>query len=314
MCVLAAAFRQGRRAAMCQHKILNLFRFGEKPPVKYGMNLLLWNSVITEEHFPVLEALKNMGYDGVELPMFDLNGETYKKIGGKLKELGLGATAVTVCTKEANPIDADASVRQAGLDHLKKVIDMCALAGATHLCGPIHSALGEFSGAGRTPDEWNRAKDVLAQAADYAKENNVTLVVEYLNRFECYFLNCAADDAQFCREVGHSNLKMMYDTFHANIEEKSITAAIESCKDQMVHVHISENDRSTPGQGGINWDETFAALKKSGYSDGYLMIEAFGLALPELAAATRIWRKMFDTELKLAEDGLNFMKSRWENA
>ncbi len=284
----------------------------ENQNVKYGMNLLLWNSVITEEHFPVIEKLKDIGYDAVELPMFDLNGDTFKKLGAKLKELDLGATAVTVCTAEANPISPDAAIREAGLNHLKQAIDMCALAGATHLCGPIHSALGEFSGSGRTDDEWNYAKDILSKAADYAKDNNVTLVVEYLNRFECYFLNCAEDAGRFCREVGHSNLKTMYDTFHANIEEKSITDAVKACADQLVHVHISENDRSTPGKGGVNWNESFAALKEVGYSDGYLMIEAFGLALPDLAAATRVWRKMFDTELKLAEEGYNFMKSRWE--
>lgn len=280
--------------------------------MKYGMNLLLWNSVITEEHFPVIEQLKTMGFDGVELPLFDLNADMFNKIGAKLADLELGATAVTVCTAEANPISPDAAVRKAGLNHLRQSVDMCVLSGATHLCGPIHSALGEFSGTGRTDDEWNRAKDTLSQAADYAKDNNVTLVVEYLNRFECYFLNCAEDAGRFCREVGHSHLKTMYDTFHANIEEKSITAAVNACKDQLVHVHISENDRSTPGLGGVNWDESFAALKGAGYSDGYLMIEAFGLALPDLAAATRVWRKMFDTELKLAEDGLKFMKSRWE--
>ena len=280
--------------------------------VKYGFNLLLWNSVITEEHFPVMEQLKEMGYDGVELPMFDLNGDMFTQIGAKLSELELGSTAVTVCTEEANPISPDAAVRDAGLAHLKQAIDMCALAGSTHLCGPIHSALGHLPGTSRTEDEWKWGQDTLAKAADYAQENNITLVVEYLNRFECYFLNCAEDAGRFCREVGHPNLKTMYDTFHANIEEKSITGAVKACADQMVHVHISENDRSTPGQGGVNWDESFAALKEVGYDNGYLMIEAFGLALPELAAATCIWRKMYDTELKLAEDGLNFMKSRWE--
>lgn len=280
--------------------------------VKYGMNLLLWNSVITEEHFPIIEQLKTIGFDAVELPLFELNAENFSKLGKQLAELELGATAVTVCSAAANPISPEAAIREAGLNHLKQAIDMCALAGATHLCGPIHSALGEFSGAGPTSDEWKWAQDTLGTAADYAKENNVTLVVEYLNRFECYFLNCAADAARFCREVGHPNLKTMYDTFHANIEEKSITEAVKACADQLVHVHISENDRSTPGQGGVNWDESFAALKAVGYDDGYLMIEAFGLALPDLAAATRVWRKMFDTELKLAEDGLKFMKSRWE--
>ncbi len=280
--------------------------------MKYGFNLLLWTANVDESTFPTLEAIKSWGYDGVELPIFDFQAENFSKVGKKLNELGLGATAVTVCTAEENPISPDAAIREAGLTRLKNAIDMCAAAGATHLCGPIHSALGEFTGQGRTEDEWNWGKETLAQAADHAQANGVTLVVEYLNRFECYFLNCAEDTARFCREVNHPHLKMMYDTFHANIEEKSPAAAIKTCADQLVHVHISENDRSTPGQGGVNWDANFAALKEVGY-DGYLMIEAFGLALPELAAATKIWRRMYESEEQLARDGLAFMKSRWEN-
>lgn len=93
----------------------------------------------------------------------------------------------------------------------------------------------------------------------------------------------------------------MYDTFHANIEEKSITQAVKACADQLVHVHISENDRSTPGDGGVNWDESFLALKNANYCDGWLTIEAFGLALLELAAATRIWCRMFPSEEALGE-------------
>lgn len=279
--------------------------------MKYGMNMLLWTSDVTEDHFGVFEQLKEIGYDGVELPIFDMQAEKFKKVGDKLSELGLARTAVTVCTDEENPISPDAAIREAGLNRLKKAIDMCAASGATHLCGPIHSALGTFTGQGRTDDEWKHGQETLANAADYAGQNGVTLVVEYLNRFECYFLNCAEDCSRFTREVGHANLKMMYDTFHANIEEKSIRGAVQACQDQMVHVHISENDRSTPGEGGVNWDESFAALKEANY-DGWLMIEAFGLALPDLAAATKIWRKMFSDELTLAKNGLAFMKSRWE--
>ncbi|MGE0379151.1 MAG: sugar phosphate isomerase/epimerase, partial [Planctomycetaceae bacterium] len=77
------------------------------------------------------------------------------------------------------------------------------------------------------------------------------------------------------------------------------------------HEHISEPDRSTPGEGGVNWDASFAALKVVQYV-GWLMIEAFGLALPAHAAATKIWRRMFPTEEHLATEGLKFMKSRWE--
>jgi D-psicose/D-tagatose/L-ribulose 3-epimerase len=103
----------------------------------------------------------------------------------------------------------------------------------------------------------------------------------------------------------------MYDTFHANIEEKCIATAIRDCADQLVHVHISENDRSTPGEGHVDWDTSFATLKEVGY-DGWLVVEAFGLALPDLAAATKIWRRMFPTEEQLAKNALAFMKRRWE--
>jgi D-psicose/D-tagatose/L-ribulose 3-epimerase len=275
--------------------------------MKYGMNLLLWTSDVTEEHFPLLEQLKGLGYDGVELPVFDMQAEKFQKIGKQLDALGLGRTAVTVCTDTENPISGDAAVRKAGLDRLKKAIDMCAAAGATHLCGPIHSALGSFSGQGPTADEWGHGKDTLAKAADYAQANKITLVVEYLNRFECYFLTCAADAARFCREVQHPHLRMMYDTFHANIEEKNIAEAMRGCWDQTVHVHISENDRSTPGEGHVDWAATFKAIKELKY-DGWLMVEAFGLALPALAAATKIWRRMFPSEEYLARNALAFMK------
>lgn len=280
--------------------------------MKYGLNLLLWTSDVTEEHDDLLAKIKEWGYDGVEFPIFDTDEAKFKRLGDRLDSLGLGRTSVTVCAPEVNPISPDPAIRAAAVDYLKRATDMAAAAGSTHLCGPIHSALGEFSGAGRTADEWKYGQETLAKAADHAQSCDVTLTVEYLNRFECYFLNTAADCAQFIDEVNHPNLKMMYDTFHANIEEKDIAEAIKVCADQTVHVHISENDRSTPGDGHVDWETSFKALKETGY-DGWMTIEAFGLALPDLAAATRIWRKMFESEESLATRGLAFMKQGMEN-
>ncbi len=275
--------------------------------MKFGMNMLLWTSEVTEDHFPILDSLKAMGYDGVELPVFEMNEANFRKVGAKLDALGMGRTAVTVCTDAENPISPDSAIRAAGLARLKTAVDMCAASGCTHLCGPIHSAIGSFTGNGPTEDEWNWGKETLSLAADYAKSQNVTLVAEYLNRFECYFLTSAADAARFCREVNHTHLKTMYDTFHANIEEKNLAAAMQSAFDQVVHVHISENDRSTPGEGHVDWTTTFQMLKQLGY-DGWLTVEAFGLSLPALAAATKIWRRMYPSEEYLAEHSLAFMK------
>ena len=277
--------------------------------MKYGLNLLLWTSDPTDEYFPLLERIRGWGYDGVELPVFDHDVPKYAAAGAECDGLGLGRTAVTVCPEEADPIHEDAAVRRAAVDHLKGVLDGCAAAGAETLCGPLHSALGVFRGRGRTDAEWGRAKDVLREVGDHAADAGVMLALEPLNRFECYFLNTAAETARFCEELGHPSVKMMYDTFHAHIEEKDAAAAVRACSGELVHVHVSENDRGTPGEGQVNWEKNFHALSEAGY-DGWMVIEAFGLALPALAAATKIWRRMFPDEGHLAVHGLEFMKSR----
>jgi D-psicose/D-tagatose/L-ribulose 3-epimerase len=282
--------------------------------MKYGMNLLLWTGDMHDGMLPILESLKSMGFDGVELPLFNLDLDAWAKWGKRLDDLGLARTAVTVRGESDNPISADPKVRALGVENNKRTLECCQAVGATTLVGPYHSALGLFSGKGPTGDEWKCGVESMQYVAEFAEKVGVMLAVEYLNRFETYLLNCAADTARFVKEVNRPNCRMMYDTFHANIEEKSPRDAIRQAAHYIVHVHISENDRSTPGTGGVNWKANFDALKEIDY-DGWLMIEAFGLALPELVAATKIWRRMYQSEEQLARDGLAFMKSevrkRW---
>jgi len=283
--------------------------------MKFGMNLLLWTGDLSDDILPTLEMLKKLGYDGVEIPIFAPDEKKFGQWGKRLDELGLKCTAVTIRLEADNPISPDPKVRAAGIAATKATLDSCQAAGVETLVGPYHSALGLFSGAGPTADEWKWGVEGMQQVAEYAGQAGVMLGVEPLNRFETYLLNCSADGARFVREVGHPNCRLMYDTFHSNIEEKSISAAVKSCADVLVHVHISENDRSTPGAGGVKWDETFDALKSAGY-DGWMTVEAFGLALPEIAAATKIWRRMYQSEEQLARDALAFMKQqvakRWK--
>ncbi len=276
--------------------------------MKYGMNLLLWGGEVTDEMLPTMEKLKEMGFDGVELPLFNLDLD-YAKLGQQLTGLGLECTAVTVRNVEDNPISEDAAVRTAGIELSKRTLDCCAAAGVQTLCGPYHSALGHFSGAGPTADEWKWGVESMHAVAEHAGSVGVKLGVEALNRFECYFLNAHADAARFARDVNHPACGIMYDTFHSNIEEKDIVGTLTEIKNELCHIHISENDRSTPGAGNVNWEKNFTGISQIGY-DGWMVIEAFGLALPELAAATRIWRRMFDDELELARQGLAFMKEQ----
>ena len=285
--------------------------------MKYGMNFLLYTGDLGEDdtYLPTLSGLKEMGYDGVEIPIFDNGEEKYAAWGKRLDDLGLERTAVTIRTEDNNPISSDAAVRAKGVELTKATLDACAAAGATTLVGPYHSAIGLFSGAGPTEDEWKWGVDSMREVAEHAGKVGVMLGVECLNRFETYLLNTHKDSARFARDVGHANCKVMYDTFHCNIEEKSVSQAIRDCADVLCHVHISENDRSTPGTGLIRWDENFDTLREINY-DGWMVVEAFGLSLPEIAAATKIWRRMYESEEQLASDALAFMKrevgKRWE--
>ena len=277
--------------------------------MKFGMNLLLWTGAMNDDMIPVVASLKEMGYDGVEIPVFEDNIDLYTQWGARLKEMGLECTAVTVRGEEDNPISADPAVRALGIENNKRALDNAAAAGAVRLVGPYHSALGVFSGQGPTEDEWKWGVDSMRQVAEHAATVGITLGVEALNRFETYLLNTHADSARFVREVDHPNARMMYDTFHANIEEKDIAQAIRDCSDVCALVHISENDRSTPGTGNVDWDTNFNTLKEVGY-DGWMVVEAFGLALPELVAATKIWRRMYESEEQLAGDALKFMQEQ----
>jgi D-psicose/D-tagatose/L-ribulose 3-epimerase len=278
--------------------------------MKTGMNLLLWTTHVTEQHDAILDQIKILGFDAVEVPIFDTADlAPFERLGKRLTSLGLGATAVTVMGPETNPISPDPKVRDAAVAHLDRVLECGQAFGCEILCGPTHSAIGVFSGEGPTEDEFQYGVETLRRAAEKAQARNIKIATEYLNRFEIYFLTTAAQASRFVKAVDHPYFKMMYDSFHAHIEEKNQAAAIVTCAAETIHVHVSENDRGIPGTGQVRWDAFFDGLKQSHY-DGYLTIEAFGRALPALAAATKVWRDLFPDPMALCRHGLNFLKTR----
>lgn len=276
--------------------------------MKIGMNLLLYTTAPDEKMFPIAEKLKKIGYDGIEWPVLNCSRETAAKIRRFNEGTGLGATAVAVFGEGQNPLSDSAAERAAADRVIKEKLELTAELGGTILCGPLVQPLGFFTGKGPTPTEFGRCVEYLKKAGDEARKLGVTLVVEYLNRFEIYFLNTAADAARLCREVNHSNVKTMVDTFHANIEESNLYDAVQSAKPYLAHVHISENNRGIPGSSrSIQWDDFFRGLADAKY-DGWLTIEAFGQFLPDLAAAAKIWRQLFADPEDVSTQGFAFIQ------
>ena len=279
--------------------------------MKIGFNMLLWTTNLVEDQFDLLKKIKDVGYDGVEIPIF--GGEEkvshFANIGKALKDNGLDCTSVTVIPDEdRSPISNNEKSRTNALEYMKWAIDCSAALGSEILAGPYHQPLGIFSGEPPTQKEKEHAAKVHQDAADYAKQVSLKLSIEPLNRFECYFLNIGQDASDYVDLVDRDNFGYLYDTFHANIEEKDPVGIISKTIKNINHIHISENDRGTPGKGNIPWEETFDAIKNSGY-DGWLTIEAFGRALPDLAAATRVWRDFFPSKEEVYEEGYTFIKN-----
>lgn len=285
--------------------------------MKIGFNLLLYTGHVTEANFPLFKKLKAVGYDGIEIPIFDTSDPAhFKKIAKALADNDLQCTAVTVLPDEAhNAISPDAANRRGAVEHLKRVIECAHNAGVQTLCGPYYQVLGQFTGAFPTEDELNRAAEVHREIAPVAQAAGIKNAIEALNRFEAHLLNTMEQAASYVKRVNHPNFGTMYDTFHANIEEKDPLGAIETVfrTGKLNHVHISENDRGTPGRGHIDIPAAIAKLRSLGY-DGWLTIEAFGSALPDLAAATRVWRDFFPSPEQVYTEGHALIRKSWNSA
>jgi D-psicose/D-tagatose/L-ribulose 3-epimerase len=276
--------------------------------MKIGMNLLLYTTQPDESIFPTCDKLRGMGFDGFEWPVLGTDAKTAQAIRKYNDANKLPATTVFVFGPGQSPISPNEAERKAALETLRNRIEITAALGADKLCGPIVQTLGQFTGQGPTKDERKRCVEFFQSIGDFAKSQGVTLVLEYLNRFEIYFLNTAADAAKLCDEIDHPAVKTMIDSFHANIEEKDLYKAVMAAQKHLVHVHISENDRGVPGSSkSIPWTDLFRGIRDCKY-DGWLMIESFGTALPDLAAAAKIWRPLFDSPDDVGRDGIAFIK------
>ncbi|MEM9326049.1 MAG: sugar phosphate isomerase/epimerase family protein [Bacteroidota bacterium] len=280
--------------------------------MKIGMNMLLWTDHVTEDHFKIIDDLKLTGYDGIEISLGRGDVKHYTMLGDHLKALGMGLTAVTALDADRNIASSQKSIRAAGLGRIKWAIERAHAAGADLIGGPFHSAFAHITRRPPTDDERKWSAENLHQAAEYAEQADIFLVPEALNRFECYLCNTMTDLRKLVEAVDHPNLMAMYDSHHAHIEEKSQAAAITTINPYLRHVHISENDRGTPGRGQVHWGEVFTSLNALDY-EHWLTIEAFSTVVPDFANAINVWRD-FSPADEIYREGLDFIKQQWNEA
>lgn len=282
--------------------------------MRLGINLLCLTDRVGPEHQRDLERIRGIGWEGVEVPALSGTPDDYAALGRVLDGLGLARTTTSIVpSPDADPTSADAEVRARGVAHLDWALDCAAALGAESVGGPFHAPLGHFTGRGPTDDEWSRGAEAHRRMAERAEGLGIILSLEPLNRFETHFLNTAAQARAYAERVGHPSFRIMFDTFHANIEEADPVGAPLTLAGHLGVVHASENDRGIPGRGHVDFRGTFGSLKRAGW-DGWLVMEAFGSGLPDIAAATRVWRPLFPDLDTLYAEGHAALRAAWDAA
>jgi len=277
--------------------------------MKFGVNTFIWSGTFDPSNFGLLPIIKEAGFDGVEVPLFRPQDFQASSIRKAVEAQGLECNACTVLVDGFSLISDSADVRRRTRQHLEDIVKVAAEAGVGIVAGPLFSPVGYLPGRRRTSDEWNWAVEGFQSLGDTLAAHQVTFAIEPLNRFETYFLNTAADAAKLAEQIGHPNIGILFDTFHANIEEKEIAAGYLTVGPHLKHVHTCENDRGIPGSGHVEWDQVFHALHSMDY-DGWLTIEGFGFAIKDVSAAAAIWRDIERTPESIAFEGVKFLKQK----
>jgi D-psicose/D-tagatose/L-ribulose 3-epimerase len=282
--------------------------------MKLGINLLCLTDFVTEAHLPTIRRLAELGYDGVEVPVLSGDPSHYAWLAAQLDELRIRRCCTAIVpSPDADPLSSDPEIRARGLKHLDWALDCAIALRAESLGGPLHAPIGHFTGSGPTESELSYGAEAHRALATRAEANGIYVSLEPLNRFETYFLNTTAQCRAYAERVGHKSFRIMYDTFHANIEDGDQVKAVETIAPHIGVVHISENDRGIPGRGHIDFRSIMRAIRRSGY-DGWVTLEAFGAGLPAIAAATRVWRPLFPDYETLFAESATFIRKTWAEA
>jgi len=278
--------------------------------LKFGINTFLFASPFTDESIKVFKDFKSMGFDGVEIALENKGDFDCKKVLKALRENGLECCSICGAYGPGRDLRGTAQEQEAAKQYIKDCIDTCTDLECDLFIGPHYSSVGraQFEPEEKKKEQWQTVVKNLKQVCQYAEQKGVYMALEPLNRFETDFINLCLDAKRMIQDVGSPMLKIHLDTFHMNIEEKSLPMAILEAQNLLFHVHASENDRGAPGTGTVDWKGVKDALVRIGYNR-YMVIESFTPEVEIIAKAASIWRETEKSGKALAQKGLNFLKA-----
>lgn len=276
---------------------------------RIGANTLIWESPFSDASLQLAKRVRALGFDVLEICVEDPGLLTARAVKASTEAEGLSVSVCGAFGPDRDLSNESPAKRAQALDYIKTCINFAVEVGSPHVAGPMYSTTGKtrLLDNNERAQQWQWAVEGLRQAIAYARDAGVRLAIEPLNRFETDLVNTVEQGLRLCSDIGYENVGLVLDTFHMNIEEKSIPQAIALASDRVFHFHASENDRGTPGSGHVPWHEVFRALQSSAY-DGQVIIESFTPEIKELAGAVSLWRSLGAFGDELAREGLAFLR------
>ena len=279
--------------------------------IQFGVSTFIWVSPFATVNFDLLHKVADMGYDIIEVAVEDKDLIDWNQLKQVASETGLKITISGAFGPTRDISSDDAAIRKNGFDYIVDCLRIAEAMDSPIFTGPVYSAVGKtrIVSAERKQQERDWCIENLREVGKIAQECGVVVGLEPLNRFETDMVNTAEQALSLVNETAHSSIKISLDTFHNNIEEKSIPVAIRAIgREMLCHVQGNESDRGTPGTGNVDWTGIKAALTEIGY-DGAVVIETFGAPSEEMAKAASIWRPLANSPDELASEGLAFYKT-----
>jgi D-psicose/D-tagatose/L-ribulose 3-epimerase len=275
--------------------------------MKLGISGFAWTAHFEERHLDLLPTARAMGFDAFEIPLFDPAALPVAAIRRAFEANDLACTLCGILPAGINPISPDPAVRQRSRSHLASLIEAAAEMGSHLLGGPLFAPIGYLPGHRPRQDEWDWAVECFQSVTGLLEKYDVTLSIEPVNRSETFFVRTGGEAGKLCAAIGSSRIGVTIDTFHANIEEQNVPAAIELLGVQLKHMHLSENDRGLLGSGHVDFPAILCSLQRIKY-DGYLIIEGFGYLASEPSAPGALWADPAVSPEMIARQGFSFLK------
>jgi D-psicose/D-tagatose/L-ribulose 3-epimerase len=280
-----------------------------------GVHALVWTGGWSPDEAEfAISSTRDAGFDLLEIPMFDPSNFDAADTIARLDATGLSASFTLGLTFDNDINSEDVTSVTRGRDVLLEALAAVQPTGTSYLGGVIFGAMDKYPGPATQTGRRNSAA-VIKELAQEAAKDDITIGLEFVNRYESNLLNTVEQTLAYMDIVDEPNVVVHADIYHMNIEENGFRTPILLAGDRLGYVHIGESNRGYLGTGTIDFDEFFGALADIDYS-GPIVFESFSSAVVSrhLSNTLAVWRNLWTDGMDLAVSAREFISAGMEHA